>query len=259
MLTTNYVPGTPNWLDLGAPDIDAAVSFYSAVFGWTFQSSKPGSRRIRLLPARRRDGRCHRPADGRGRPLRLDGVFPHPRRGRHGQGGGAGRMARCASRRVMSSPAIAAGRLHRPDGWRVRRMAAGRCAGPGAGDGAERALLDGAVHHRRGRGEGLLPLGLLLEPSGHAHGRRPHLLRRVRTGRRRGRRHGARRHHAAPGGAPEGRFDLGVAPVFRGDRLRRHFRRGHRPWRDGTDPAHRCPRRRPHWPWSRTRPTPRSP
>ncbi|MFD9211484.1 VOC family protein [Streptomyces sioyaensis] len=41
MLTTNYVPGTPNWLDLGAPDIDAAVSFYSAVFGWTFQSAGP--------------------------------------------------------------------------------------------------------------------------------------------------------------------------------------------------------------------------
>ncbi|MEV8566194.1 VOC family protein [Streptomyces sp. NPDC051322] len=41
MLTTSYVPGTPNWLDLGAPDIDAAVSFYSAVFGWTFVSAGP--------------------------------------------------------------------------------------------------------------------------------------------------------------------------------------------------------------------------
>ncbi|MEV0375254.1 VOC family protein [Streptomyces sp. NPDC050636] len=41
MLTTNYVPGTPNWLDLGAPDVDAAVDFYSAVFGWTFQSAGP--------------------------------------------------------------------------------------------------------------------------------------------------------------------------------------------------------------------------
>ena len=41
MLTTDYVPGTPNWLDLGAPDIDAAVTFYSAVFGWTFLSAGP--------------------------------------------------------------------------------------------------------------------------------------------------------------------------------------------------------------------------
>lgn len=41
MLTTHYVPGTPNWLDLGAPDIDAAVSFYTAVFGWSFQSAGP--------------------------------------------------------------------------------------------------------------------------------------------------------------------------------------------------------------------------
>ncbi|MER7410551.1 VOC family protein [Streptomyces cacaoi] len=41
MLTTDYVPGTPNWLDLGAPDIDAAVDFYTGVFGWTFQSAGP--------------------------------------------------------------------------------------------------------------------------------------------------------------------------------------------------------------------------
>lgn len=41
MLTTNYVPGTPNWLDLGAPDVDAAAAFYSAVFGWSFQSAGP--------------------------------------------------------------------------------------------------------------------------------------------------------------------------------------------------------------------------
>ncbi|MEU5209101.1 VOC family protein [Streptomyces sp. NPDC020742] len=41
MLTTDYVPGTPNWLDLGAPDIDAAAAFYSAVLGWTFTSAGP--------------------------------------------------------------------------------------------------------------------------------------------------------------------------------------------------------------------------
>ncbi|MFF4604709.1 VOC family protein [Streptomyces sp. NPDC001339] len=41
MLTTDYVPGTPNWIDLGAPDVDAAAAFYSAVFGWSFQSAGP--------------------------------------------------------------------------------------------------------------------------------------------------------------------------------------------------------------------------
>ncbi|RST13630.1 VOC family protein [Streptomyces sp. WAC05374] len=41
MLTTDFVPGSPNWIDLGAPDTDAAVAFYSAVFGWTFQSAGP--------------------------------------------------------------------------------------------------------------------------------------------------------------------------------------------------------------------------
>ncbi|WEB43861.1 VOC family protein [Streptomyces yunnanensis] len=43
MLTTHFVPGSPNWLDLGAPDVDAAAAFYSAVFGWTFQLAGPES------------------------------------------------------------------------------------------------------------------------------------------------------------------------------------------------------------------------
>ncbi|EPH39399.1 VOC family protein [Streptomyces aurantiacus] len=41
MLSTDFVPGAPNWLDLGVPDTDAAVSFYSATFGWQFQSAGP--------------------------------------------------------------------------------------------------------------------------------------------------------------------------------------------------------------------------
>ena len=34
MLSTDYVPGAPNWVDLGTPDIDTAAAFYGAVFGW---------------------------------------------------------------------------------------------------------------------------------------------------------------------------------------------------------------------------------
>ena len=41
MLTTKYLPGAPNWVDLGTPDIDAAVRFYGALFGWQFQSAGP--------------------------------------------------------------------------------------------------------------------------------------------------------------------------------------------------------------------------
>ncbi|MBW1604207.1 VOC family protein [Streptomyces sp. JJ66] len=34
MITTDFVPGSPSWLDLGAPDIAAASRFYGAVFDW---------------------------------------------------------------------------------------------------------------------------------------------------------------------------------------------------------------------------------
>ncbi len=41
MLTTDYAPGSPDWLDLGTPDVEAAASFYGALFGWQFQSAGP--------------------------------------------------------------------------------------------------------------------------------------------------------------------------------------------------------------------------
>ncbi|MFE3189973.1 VOC family protein [Nocardia sp. NPDC059240] len=41
MLTTEFVPGSPNWLDLGSPDLDAATAFYGTVLGWEFQSAGP--------------------------------------------------------------------------------------------------------------------------------------------------------------------------------------------------------------------------
>jgi predicted enzyme related to lactoylglutathione lyase len=31
---TAYAPGTPSWVDIGAPDIGAAAAFYSGLFGW---------------------------------------------------------------------------------------------------------------------------------------------------------------------------------------------------------------------------------
>ncbi|MFG2878890.1 VOC family protein [Streptomyces sp. NPDC048337] len=36
MLTTDYKDGSPNWVDVGAPDIDGAAGFYGGLFGWDF-------------------------------------------------------------------------------------------------------------------------------------------------------------------------------------------------------------------------------
>ncbi|MGW3102382.1 VOC family protein [Streptomyces sp. NPDC001100] len=41
MLGTDFVTGSPNWLDLGSPDTDAAAAFYGAVLGWQFVSAGP--------------------------------------------------------------------------------------------------------------------------------------------------------------------------------------------------------------------------
>ncbi|MFC9331670.1 VOC family protein [Kitasatospora sp. NPDC057015] len=43
MLSTDYVPGSPIWLDLGSPDPDASAAFYGAVLGWTFASAGPAA------------------------------------------------------------------------------------------------------------------------------------------------------------------------------------------------------------------------
>lgn len=36
MEMTSYEPGTPSWVDIGVPDMDAAVAFYGGLFGWEF-------------------------------------------------------------------------------------------------------------------------------------------------------------------------------------------------------------------------------
>ncbi|MFJ3921850.1 VOC family protein [Streptomyces sp. NPDC090022] len=42
MITTDFVPGSPCWLDLGAPDVQAAAAFYGAVLGWDYESMGEG-------------------------------------------------------------------------------------------------------------------------------------------------------------------------------------------------------------------------
>ncbi|GGX44227.1 VOC family protein [Streptomyces fructofermentans] len=39
MLTTRFVTGAPNWLDLGTTDIDGAAAFYRGLFGWELRSA----------------------------------------------------------------------------------------------------------------------------------------------------------------------------------------------------------------------------
>ncbi|MFE1438809.1 VOC family protein [Streptomyces sp. NPDC058739] len=43
MLTTRFVQGAPNWIDLATPDIDGAATFYGGLFGWRFASAGPGT------------------------------------------------------------------------------------------------------------------------------------------------------------------------------------------------------------------------
>ncbi|GAA1235863.1 VOC family protein [Kitasatospora nipponensis] len=41
MLTTDFVPGSPCWVDLGAADVAAATAFYTAVFDWEAEQFGP--------------------------------------------------------------------------------------------------------------------------------------------------------------------------------------------------------------------------
>jgi hypothetical protein len=36
---SDYAPGTPCWVDLGSPDLDASIEFYGSLFGWDVPES----------------------------------------------------------------------------------------------------------------------------------------------------------------------------------------------------------------------------
>jgi uncharacterized protein len=42
-VSSNQPTGTPNWVDLGVPDIERAMQFYTAVFGWRYADQGPES------------------------------------------------------------------------------------------------------------------------------------------------------------------------------------------------------------------------
>ena len=41
---SSYEPGTPSWVDLGTPDLEASVSFYESLFGWSIPEGPTPSR-----------------------------------------------------------------------------------------------------------------------------------------------------------------------------------------------------------------------
>jgi uncharacterized protein len=54
-VTENQPDGTPTWIDLGIPDLEGAMRFYGALFGWDFQVGLPETMRYThcLLGGRR--------------------------------------------------------------------------------------------------------------------------------------------------------------------------------------------------------------
>ncbi|MEV0592169.1 VOC family protein [Nonomuraea cavernae] len=41
MLTTQFLPGSPCWIELDSPNLEAAKRFYGGLFGWEFQEQVP--------------------------------------------------------------------------------------------------------------------------------------------------------------------------------------------------------------------------
>jgi predicted enzyme related to lactoylglutathione lyase len=46
---TSHPPGTPCWVDLMSPDVDASKDFYTAVFGWDAEDQFDGDQRVYTL------------------------------------------------------------------------------------------------------------------------------------------------------------------------------------------------------------------
>ena len=51
-----YIPGVPCWVDTSQPDPEAAVDFYSALFGWQFEDVMPPGSEGKYFIARLRGG-----------------------------------------------------------------------------------------------------------------------------------------------------------------------------------------------------------
>ena len=53
MEVSSHAAGTPSWIDLGTPDVEAAKSFYGGLFGWAAETDpRPEAGGAACLPAR---------------------------------------------------------------------------------------------------------------------------------------------------------------------------------------------------------------
>ena len=52
MERNSYAPGTPSWVDLGSPDVDASAAFYSSLFGWEVAEAHPDAGGYRIAHLR---------------------------------------------------------------------------------------------------------------------------------------------------------------------------------------------------------------
>jgi uncharacterized protein len=54
LVAANPPDGTPTWIDLGIPDLDRAMEFYNALFGWDFDVGPPETGRYTMCLLRDR-------------------------------------------------------------------------------------------------------------------------------------------------------------------------------------------------------------
>ncbi|MFH8346041.1 VOC family protein [Streptomyces sp. NPDC018045] len=62
-VTGNQPDGTPTWVELAVPDLDRAMDFYGALFGWTYETEtmKGGRYAVGLVAGQRAAGLVERP------------------------------------------------------------------------------------------------------------------------------------------------------------------------------------------------------
>ena len=58
----SYQPGVPCWVDNLVPDVDVALRFYAALFGWEFDGPGPGGYYVAKLRGRNVAGVGQAPA-----------------------------------------------------------------------------------------------------------------------------------------------------------------------------------------------------
>ena len=93
---SSYEPGTPSWVDLTTPDVEAACAFYGELFGWDSVETGPVEETggYRFFLKRRAQGRGRQPDHGRGPAAGVVDLLRDRRRRRARDAGGGRRRGR---------------------------------------------------------------------------------------------------------------------------------------------------------------------